>query len=382
MLKQLGLVPTLSWLVQQISNQYDLQIQFTHESINRVKLHHSIELAAFRILQEALMNVVQHANVDTVEVKIWAENNLIHIDIVDEGLGFNMAQTLSHTRTHGLFTMQERALAVGGTCTVRSRPNDGTVVSVKLPQQFASSQSLALQEMLQAPQMYGQKRYESSTAQAGSVRVIVAEENELVRQGITRLLEKSGRYAIRAEVQTLHGLRNLVQDMEADLLLFSFTLSESNIAQVLFDLSKTRPQMKIVVLSTQPEAAYAQSSLQNGAKAYILKQSGTATLLNALDSVLDGKEVIDAGVKQTAIRQQQPTGTKAESDAYHSLTRREREILFLVLEGLQNMEIADKLVISPRTVETHRSNMMRKLGVRGQAALMRFAVNMGLISAS
>ena len=90
-------------------------------------------------------------------------------------------------------------------------------------------------------------------------------------------------------------------------------------------------------------------------------------------------QVVDQNVQPD--REEIPGRPEAQDEAYQSLTRREREILFMVLEGLQNTEIADKLVISPRTVETHRSNMMRKLGIRGQASLMRYAVNLGLISA-
>lgn len=380
MLKHVGLIQAVTWLCQQISNQYDMQVNFRHRDITG-HIQHDVELAAFRILQEALLNAAKYAQVASIEVDMWAEDHSLLIEVVDEGKGFDLNQALNDPNTHGLFTMRERAAAVGGYALLQSMPNEGTSISVNLPYQVTPTPSLPV-TTLPAVQIFGTVTVAPETPMvAGEAHrtVIIAEENDLVRQGLRTILTTEGNYTVRAEVQTLRGLRNLIQDIHADLLIMSYTLSESNTGPILSELSQLQPDMRLIVLSNYPQSAYAHSCMINGADGYILKQSGSKVLLAALERIEQGVQVVDQNVQPD--RKELPSPPETQDEAYQSLTRREREILFMVLEGLQNTEIAEKLVISPRTVETHRSNMMRKLGIRGQASLMRYAVNLGLISA-
>lgn len=380
MLKHVGLIQAVTWLCQQISNQYDVQVNFRHRDISG-HIQHDLELAAFRILQEALLNAAKYAQVASIEVDMWTEDNSLLIEVIDEGKGFDLNQALNDPNTHGLFTMRERATAVGGYALLQSTPAEGTSVSVNLPYQVTTAPALPV-TTLPAAQVFGTISVAAeSPAVAGEAQrtVIIAEENDLVRQGLRTILTTEGNYTVRAEVQTLRGLRNLIQDIHADLLIMSYTLSESNTGPILSELSQLQPDMHLIVLSNYPQSAYAHSCMINGADGYILKQSGSKVLLAALERIEQGVQVVDQNVQPD--RKELPSRPETQDEAYQSLTRREREILFMVLEGLQNTEIAEKLVISPRTVETHRSNMMRKLGIRGQASLMRYAVNLGLISA-
>ncbi|MAU12122.1 MAG: hypothetical protein CL607_20035 [Anaerolineaceae bacterium] len=380
MLKHVGLIQAVTWLCQQISNQYDVQVNFRHRDISG-HIQHDIELAAFRILQEALLNAAKYAQVASIEADMWTEDNSLLIEVIDEGKGFDLNQALNDPNTHGLFTMRERATAVGGYALLQSTPTEGTSVSVNLPYQVTTATAQPV-TTLPAAQVFGTISVAAeSPAVAGEAQrtVIIAEENDLVRQGLRTILTTEGNYTVRAEVQTLRGLRNLIQDIHADLLIMSYTLSESNTGPILSELSQLQPDMRLIVLSNYPQSAYAHSCMINGADGYILKQSGSKVLLAALERIEQGVQVVDQNVQPD--RKELPSRPETQDEAYQSLTRREREILFMVLEGLQNTKIAEKLVISPRTVETHRSNMMRKLGIRGQASLMRYAVNLGLISA-
>lgn len=379
MLKHVGLIQAVTWLCQQIRSQYDVRVDFTYRNITG-HIQYDVELAAFRILQEALLNAARYAQVDTIQVEMWAEGHSLLIEVVDEGKGFDLNQALNDPDTHGLFTMRERAAAVGGYALIQSMPNEGTSVSVNLPYEASITPAIPV-TTLPAKQVFGTVSISADipSANAAQRTVIIAEENDLVRQGLRTILTSEGNYTVRAEVQTLRGLRNLIQDIHADLLIMSYTLSESNTGPILSELSQLQPDMRLIVLSNYPQSAYAHSCMVNGADGYILKQSGSKVLLAALERIEQGVQVVDQNVQPD--REELPHRPETQDEAYQSLTRREREILFMVLEGLQNTEIADKLVISPRTVETHRSNMMRKLGIRGQASLMRYAVNLGLISA-
>ncbi|MCA9881817.1 MAG: response regulator [Anaerolineae bacterium] len=380
MLKHVGLAQAVSWLCQQVSNQYDIDVDLNHRDITG-NIHYEVELAAFRILQEALLNAGKYAETDVINVKIWTESKMLFMEIIDYGIGFDLTQALNDPNTHGLLTIQERAASVGGYVLVQSLPKEGTSVSVGLPYEAITIPPLSLGSLSVSPLFSidaAKKTPTSALPSETRATVIIAEENDLVRQGLRSILIGEGNYAVRAEVQTLRGLRNLVQDITADLLIMSHTLSESNIAAFLNEIKQLRPDMRVVILSNYPQSAYAHTCMVNGADGYILKQSGTRALLSALERIEHGIHIVDQNVQPE--REERRTRADSEDEAYQSLTRRERETLFMVLEGMQNTDIAEKLVISPRTVETHRSNMMRKLGIRGQAALMRYAVNLGLIS--
>ena len=383
MLRHLGLIPTLSWLARQVSSQSNIDVSLSHIDLEDLQLYHETELAAFRILQEALLNAVKHADTKKVDVRVWVENDMLYMDVTDFGTGFDLPKKLNASTTNGLLIMQERALALGGYCIVASLPGEGTSVSVGLPQQMAKPSETTLMMASQykiAEHLTTTPTTTPPPPPTSTISVILAEENELVRQGLRHILEGSGRYSILAEVQSLRGLNNLVQDVRADLLILSYTLAENNMSQLVASLVQSYPQMRIVVMSNYAQAAFGQSVVASGAMAYMLKQSGSGSLLAALEDIEAGKQVVDRNVQYDLPKHNVVTHKPADREAYQSLTRREREILFLVLEGLQNSEIADRLVISPRTVETHRSNMMRKLNIKGQAALMRFAVQQGLIS--
>ena len=281
MLRHVGLVQAVTWLCQQVSSQYDVDVNYKHRNISG-NIQYDIELAAFRIVQEALLNAAKHAQVEHIEIEMWAENKSLLLEVIDEGKGFDLNHALNDRNTHGLFTMRERAAAVGGYALLQSRPNEGTSVTVNLPYQVLNAPALP-NASLPAAQVFNTVT-EDLIGEDGSSRrtVIIAEENDLVRQGLRTILTTEGNYAVRAEVQTLRGLRNLIQDIHADVLIMSYTLSESNTGPILNELAQLQPDMRLIVLSSYPQSAYAHSCMINGADGYILKQSGSKVLLAAL----------------------------------------------------------------------------------------------------
>ena len=135
---------------------------------------------------------------------------------------------------------------------------------------------------------------------------------------------------------------------------------------------------RTIVLSMQSADAYVIEALKNGAAGYVLKETGPSELVNAVREVTQGNQYLSAKLSERL----QASGRKIKdtpSDAYETLTAREREILQMTVEGRTSQEIGEKLMISPRTVEVHRSNLTNKLGINNQADLIRFAIKRGIL---
>jgi DNA-binding NarL/FixJ family response regulator len=148
--------------------------------------------------------------------------------------------------------------------------------------------------------------------------------------------------------------------------------------EVLRQTRVSSPNTRVIVLSMHSDEPYVIESLRAGAMAYILKGSESQEILQALKEVLAGRRFLSATLSEWAINAlvSKPAD---ESDPLHSLTQRERMVVQLAAEGNNNAEIAEKLFISPRTAETHRTNLLRKLGLHTQTDLVRFAIRKGLI---
>lgn len=375
MLQHLGLLPTLMWYFQRYQRVNGIQVNFVHDGL-QVDLPEESKIAAYYIIQEALANVVQHASVSEVNVNVYIERERLLMQIADDGPGFDLDTTLNSEESRGLWYMQERAAALGGECVISTMPEGGTLIVTWLP--------MVIDAMPMPLSMQHNPTRQSPTAPPRKVqqqRIILAEENELIRGGLHHLLESNPAYTVIGEAGRAQGLQNLISDLEADVLLLSFTLCHEGLLELVKSLVQNRPHMKVIVLSPYSQLAYARAARRSGAAAYVIKQAAATELQIALEAVLQD----DVYVSPACFDADNIEGDGSEdqevdvSDTFSTLTNREREIFFLVLQGKTNVQIASELVISSRTVETHRSNLMRKLGVRGQAALMHYALNNGLV---
>ncbi|HEX7476045.1 MAG TPA: response regulator transcription factor, partial [Dehalococcoidales bacterium] len=167
----------------------------------------------------------------------------------------------------------------------------------------------------------------------------------------------------------------LVERLQPDILVLDLMMGGINGLEVTRQLHKKAPQTGIVVLSMHNDEAYVLEALRSGAKAYILKDNTAEELVFAIREVAAGRRYLSAPLSERAIQAYvQNTGPTLDDDPYNHLTTREREILQLAAQGRGNAEIAGRLFISPRTVETHRANLMHKLSIRSQTELLRYAV--------
>ncbi len=207
---------------------------------------------------------------------------------------------------------------------------------------------------------------------------ILADDHDIVRRGLRGILESEGSCRIVAEASDGLSAAQLVEKHKPQILVLDLNMPRLHGIEVLRQTRVSSPNTRVIVLSMHNDEPYVIESLRAGAMAYILKGSESQEILQALKEVLAGRRFLSATLSEWAINAlvSKPAD---ESDPLHSLTQRERMVVQLAAEGNNNTEIAEKLFISPRTAETHRTNLLRKLGLHTQTDLVRFAIRKGLI---
>ena len=208
------------------------------------------------------------------------------------------------------------------------------------------------------------------------VKIAIADDHELIIQGLSLMLESvEWAQIVWKNTGGLQLLENL-QRTQPDVLLLDIQMPACNGIDLCRDISKAMSDLKIIALTNFDESYYVKQMLRNGARGYLLKNTGQDTLVQALKEVCDGKIFLDAHLQHILLEQLTTTRNK-RTDTH--LTRRETEILKLIADEKSNQEIADQLFISLRTVETHRLNLNQKLSAKNTAGLVKEAMKRGLI---
>ncbi len=210
--------------------------------------------------------------------------------------------------------------------------------------------------------------------------VILADDHEVVRRGVRSILETDGNFKVLAEVADGLSAVQAVEKHKPTLLFLDLSMPRLHGLEALRQVRAASPNTKVLVLSMHNDEPYVIEALRAGAMAYILKGSESTEIARAVAEVVAGRRYLSAPLSERAIAAL-TSRTPDQADPLNALTPREREVLSLAAEGLSTTEMAEKLFISPRTAETHRTNLMQKLGLQSQTDLVRFAIRKGLIQA-
>jgi two-component system, NarL family, response regulator NreC len=210
--------------------------------------------------------------------------------------------------------------------------------------------------------------------------VVLADDHHLVRQGFRSLLQTEPDLEIVGEAgDGLEAVR-LTEQLQPDILVTDLLMPALTGIEVVNQVQRRVPKTRVVVLSMHRNEAYVLEALRHGAMAFVLKDATASEFLKAIREVLAGRKYLGSPFSDSAIEAYVQKARGAPLDAYDKLTVREREVLQLKAEGRTTAEIAQRLFISPRTVEIHRTNFMRKLGLRSQTDVIRFALSRGLLA--
>jgi DNA-binding NarL/FixJ family response regulator len=213
-----------------------------------------------------------------------------------------------------------------------------------------------------------------------TIRVALAEDHDLVRAGIARLIEDLPGVELVGVAEDGHEAIELVRTAMPDLLLLDITMPRLGGLGVLTRLTSEYPGTRVVMLSMHDNEEYVSRALQAGAWGYLLKGSDLAELGLAIRSVMRGGSYLTPAVSRHVIRDY-ALGQSARESPFERLTPRQTEIVQLVAEGHRNAEIASILGMSIKTVETHRTQLMARLGVHDVTGLVRYAIRVGLVPA-
>ena len=210
------------------------------------------------------------------------------------------------------------------------------------------------------------------------VTAIIADDHQIVRRGLRTVLEQEAGCTVVAEAADGLSAVQLVEQHKPTVLILDLNLPRLHGIEVLRQTRGTSPHTRVIILSMHNDEPYVIEALRAGAMAYVLKGSESQEIARALAEVLAGRRFLSAPLSEWAINAL-IAKPKDDADPLQALTPRERMVMQLAAEGATNTEVAEKLFISPRTAETHRTNLLRKLGLQTQTDLVRFAIRKGLI---
>ena len=207
-----------------------------------------------------------------------------------------------------------------------------------------------------------------------SLSVLLAEDHPVVREGLRAMLEAEGDFQVVGQTGNSSEVGGMVAELHPDVLVLDLIMPGIGGLNALRELARRRLSTRVVVLSMYANEAYVLEALQSGAGAYVLKQSEAGELVRGIREVSKGRRYLSPPLSQRAVEAyaKRAKGTIATEEA--ELTAREKEVLTLVGQGFTSAQIGERLFISVRTVESHRSNLTKKLGLHSQAEKVRTAL--------
>lgn len=213
------------------------------------------------------------------------------------------------------------------------------------------------------------------------IRILLADDHGIVRRGLHYLLERSPGMQVIGEAADGREAVRLAEETSPDVVIMDIAMPNLNGIEATAQIVKKNPKAGVIILSMHSDESYLVRALSAGARGYLLKDSAEADLIRAVQAVSQGRPFFSPAISQTLledyVRRLQQENLQ---DSYDLLTDREKEVLQLLAEGRSNKEAATLLSLSLYTVETHRANLMQKLGLHNTAEIVLYAVRKKIIT--
>jgi two-component system response regulator NreC len=211
------------------------------------------------------------------------------------------------------------------------------------------------------------------------IRLLIADDHAVLRTGLRMLFEAQHDMEVAGEAGDGAEVLRKARDLQPDVVLMDLTMPGPSSGDVIRHVLRAAPKTRVLILTMHDDPAYLASALAAGAVGYVVKKVADSELLSAIRAVHAGRTFVD--LTQSLRSPARVRGTsRAEAQRPKELSKREREVLRLLAQGYSNPEIAARIRVSVKTVETYRTRLSQKLGLKGRAALYRFAVEAGILT--
>jgi DNA-binding NarL/FixJ family response regulator len=344
-LDDLGLAAAIDMLAETQLRHAGITVRCELAELERHRLAPAIEITVFRIVQEAITNIMRHSGATSVLIQGGLDGGHVWVEIEDDGHGFDLAGVAAGRRP----ARDARARRTAG------RPTDD--------------------------RQRGRRGHAHQGGNMSAIRVLIVDDHALVRDGIRALLVRGGDMTVVGEAGGGREAIALARALRPDVILMDIAMPDLGGLEATLEIRKDCPDAKIIVLSQYGDREYVHRFLRAGVSGYVLKKAAGADLVAAIHAVARGGLVLDPEVARDAVTGEvaRPAELASEADPYDRLTDREKQVLKLVAEGRSNKEVASLLGISVKTAMSHREHVMDKLDVHSRTDLIRFALKCGVI---
>ena len=210
------------------------------------------------------------------------------------------------------------------------------------------------------------------------IRILLVDDHKIVREGLGSLISEISGMEIIAEATSGREAIEIVKEKAPDVVVMDIAMPDMNGIEATRKILSNNPDVKVVALSMHSDRTLVTEALKAGASGYLLKDCAFEELSLAIEAVHDGKTYLSPSIANVVVKNLVHQDHSSESSAFEVLTDREREVLQLLAEGESTKEVAYKLDVSVKTIESHRYNIMHKLEIRNFADLVKYAVRQGL----
>jgi two-component system, NarL family, response regulator NreC len=222
---------------------------------------------------------------------------------------------------------------------------------------------------------YAISEFEFFKVPMSTIRVLLVDDHAMVREGLAALLSDQPGIEVVGQCADGLGVMDEIQRSNPDVLVLDISLPGLNGLDLCRELARKGDAPVVLLLTMHKDEEYVLRALDCGAQGYLIKDSVVDKLSEAIQAVAAGKKYLGPGLRRELLDE----AASYDGDRYDELSTRERQVLQLIAEGLTNREIAETLDLSIKTVDTHRTRLMRKLNIHSQAALVKYAIRRGIV---